>query len=83
MLLYLSVGELLLNPSVCAIIDEGNLVSSTFINMPVDCVVANVHLSVWVPSMKILIACVNDLSSLLHPDELFSLLGPEAFLVLD
>jgi hypothetical protein len=83
MLLYLSVGELLLNPSVCAIIDEGNLVSSTFINMPVDCVVANVDLSIWVPSMKILIACVNDLSSLLYPDELFSLLGPEAFLVLD
>jgi hypothetical protein len=48
--------------------------------MPIDAVVANVHLSIGVPGFE-LATLIKNCSWLLGPDELFSLLAPKFFLV--
>ena len=67
---------------VGTVVAERNTVSSTLIYMSVDAVVADVHLAVCIPSLKMLVTIIKDLGWLLAPNKVFCLLCPEVNLVI-
>ena len=81
MLLNFLVGKSFLLTSVNAVRLDSYCVSSTIFNMPVYCVVANIALSIWEPSLEVLIGLIDDGLKLLEPSQLFGLLSPESLLI--
>ena len=66
--MQLFIGESLLHTCVCAIIGQRILVTSSLFHMPVNCIVANVHFSIGVPSVKILITCIQNFCEFFGPN---------------
>ena len=56
--MQLFIGISFLNTCVGTIVGNGILVTSALFNMSVNSIVADVHLTIWVPSVEILIACI-------------------------
>jgi len=51
--------------------------------MTIQGIVANIYLSIWEPSMQILICCVYDLGKFFVPIDLFGFLGKKRCLILN
>lgn len=56
-------------------------VSSSFINMTVNAVVANVHLPVYIPPFHVLVRFIKDFGRRLGPHQILSLLAPKIFFI--
>ena len=82
-LLNLLVSVCLLNTCVSAVIGKGIVVTSTLVNVSIHSIVANVHLSIRIPLVKMLLGGIQGLGEWLGPHEILCLLGPEALLVLN
>ena len=83
LVLQLLVSVELLLVSVGAVVDEGGLVASALVDVPVQAVIADVHLAISEPSVKILVAGIKHLGEGLGPDQFLGLFGPELLLVVD
>ena len=81
--MQISESVSLLDSGVSTVVEESRLVALASIDVSIDTVVADVHLSVSVPSVEILVRCVDDLGRLFGPDQIFSFLSPEALFVVD
>ena len=58
---------------ICAIVDKSNVVSVTTVYMLINCIVANVDLSAWIPTVEWRLGLIKDLAVLLVPMHLFLL----------
>lgn len=58
---------------ICAIVDKSNVVSVTTVYMLINCIVANVDLSAWIPTVEWGLGLIKDLAVLLVPMHLFVL----------
>jgi hypothetical protein len=79
--MQLFIGISFLNTCVGTIVGNGILVTSALFNMSVNSVVTNIHLTIWVPSVQVLIACIQNFCEFFGPDQIFGLLCPETFLI--
>ena len=81
MLLYLLVSESFLLAGINAIRLESYKISSSLINVSVYSIIANVGLSIRVPSLQVLIGFIDHSFKLFKPNQLLSLLSPETLFI--
>ena len=81
--MQISESVSLLDSGVSTVVEESRLVALASVDVSIDTVVADVHLSVGVPSVEILVGCVDDLGRLFGPNQIFCFLSPEALFVVD
>ena len=81
--LHLSESVHFLNTSVRTIVVKSWLVAFTSIDMSINTVVANVHLTVRIPFVEVFVGGIDDLLWLLGPNQVFGFLGPKALFVID
>jgi len=81
MTLKVTIGVQLPLSGVRTVISDCDLTSSSFYYVSVDGIVANVHLTIRVPSFQVFVGVVKYGLWELGPDDIFGLLSPEFFLV--
>jgi|DEB0MinimDraft_12_1074336.scaffolds.fasta_scaffold118409_1 hypothetical protein len=77
------VSELLLLARVGAIVRKSDAIPTSFIDMAINAIVANIHLGIRIPPMEILVRGIQDLLWLLGPYDILGLFCPKGLLILD